>query len=67
MRKTKQMVAVRGGRMGKAEQGMVAEHENGLCGEGGRNGKGRTGNENGRTWNGSLPLTVLISSRDLRY
>jgi hypothetical protein len=35
MRKAEQMVAVRGGRMGKAEQGMVAEHENGLCGEGG--------------------------------
>jgi hypothetical protein len=28
------------------------------------NGNGR-GNENGRTRNGSLPLTALISSRDL--
>jgi hypothetical protein len=33
------------------KQGMVTEHENGLCGEGG------IGND-------SLPLTTLISSRD---
>jgi hypothetical protein len=29
------------------------------------NGKGRIGNENGRTRNDSLPLTALISSRDI--
>jgi hypothetical protein len=45
------------------EQGMVIEHENGLCGEG--NGKDKIGNENGITRNGSLPLTALISSRDM--
>jgi hypothetical protein len=39
---------------GMVEQGMVAEHGNGLCGEGG--GKGRTRNVNGRTRNGRLPL-----------
>jgi hypothetical protein len=54
-------------------KGTTRNGENGLCGEGelvrmdcaGRgNRKGRTGNENDRTRNGSLPLTVLISSRD---
>jgi hypothetical protein len=59
---------------------MMTEHENRLCGKGGIgkaeqrmvkmdcagrwNRKGRTGNGNGRTRNGSLPLTALISSRD---
>jgi hypothetical protein len=32
---------------------------------GGGNRKGRTGNGNDRTQNGSLALTALISSRDL--
>jgi hypothetical protein len=45
--------------------------------QGGRNGNGRTpgmgmcfvgrGNGNGRTRNGSLPLTVLISSREFSF
>ena len=64
----------------KAEQGMT-EHGNGLCGEEGmrkaeqgmrmttvRGGewKGRTWNgENGRTRNDNLPLTALISCRDM--
>jgi hypothetical protein len=59
---------------------MVTEHENGLCVERGigkaeqgmvrmdcarrGNRKGRIGNGNGRTRNGILPLTILISSRD---
>jgi hypothetical protein len=59
----------------------VTKHENGLCAEGeirkaeqgmvrmdcARRGnrKGGTGNGNDRTRNGSLPLTALISSRDL--
>jgi hypothetical protein len=34
---------------------------------GGGNRKDRTENENGRTRNDSLSLTVLISSRDSRY
>jgi hypothetical protein len=47
---------------------------NGLCGEGKMRKTGRRewewasrgeGNGNGRTRNGSLPLTVLISSRDI--
>jgi hypothetical protein len=46
-------------------------NENELCGEGGIGmagqpgmGFARRGNANGRTRNGSLPLTALISSRD---
>jgi hypothetical protein len=48
-------------------------NENEICGEGGmrktvtvgnRMGFAGRGNGNGRTRNGSLPLTVLISSRD---
>jgi hypothetical protein len=35
---------------------MVTEHENGLCGE-------RKSKRQNREWNGSLPLTALISSR----
>jgi hypothetical protein len=31
------------------------------------NQKGITGNGNGRTRNGSLPLTVLINSRDIQF
>jgi hypothetical protein len=34
---------------------------------GGGNRKGRTRNGNGRTRNDSLPLTALISSRDLCF
>jgi hypothetical protein len=57
---------------------MVTKHENGLCAEGkiekaeqgivrmdcaGRgNRKDRTGNGNGRTRNGSLPLTTLYNN-----
>jgi hypothetical protein len=44
---------------------MVTEYENGLCAEGG-NRKGIIGNgENGLCGDDSLPLTVLISSRDI--
>jgi hypothetical protein len=59
----------------------VTEHENELCAEEGigkaqhgmvrmdcagrGNRKDRTGNGNDRTRNGSLPLTALISSRDI--
>jgi hypothetical protein len=50
---------VRGGGIGKAEQGMVRMD----CARRG-NRKGRTWNGNDRTRNGSLPLTALISSRD---
>jgi hypothetical protein len=39
--------------MGMTEHGMAAGNESGLCGE---------GDGNGRTRNGSLPLTVLIRS-----
>jgi hypothetical protein len=46
------------------EQRMVSEHENGLCGEGQWEWQGRR-NGNGRTRNDNLPLTALISSRDL--
>jgi hypothetical protein len=53
MRKT-----VREGVMGMAEHGIAAGNGNGRAVRGGGNG-------NGRTRNGSLPLTVLISSRDL--
>jgi hypothetical protein len=52
---------VRGGGIGKAKQGMRMA----CAGRGIR--KGRTGNENDRTWNGSLPLTALISSRDFLF
>jgi hypothetical protein len=48
-----------GDRIGKAEHGMVRMD---CAGRGNR--KGRIGNGNGRTRNGSLPLTALISSRD---
>jgi hypothetical protein len=41
--------------MGMAEHWQNTGNENELCGE---------GNGNDRTRNGSLPLTVLISSRD---
>jgi hypothetical protein len=44
----------------KAEHGMVRMD---CAGRG--NEKGRTGNGNDRTRNDSLPLTVLISRRDL--
>jgi hypothetical protein len=66
------MGKTREGGMGMTEHGMAAGNGNGLCG-GGRNGNGsrkwewalRGGrNGNGRTRNGSLHLTVLISSRD---
>jgi hypothetical protein len=39
-------------------------NENGNCAGRGE-WKSRTENGNGRTWNGSLPLTALISCRDL--
>jgi hypothetical protein len=45
-------------RRGGIRQGMVTD-----CARRG-NQKGRIGNGNGRTRNGSLPLTALISSRD---
>jgi hypothetical protein len=52
--------------MRMTEQGMVAEHKKGLCvcAER-RNRKGRTRNVNDRTRNGSILITVLISSRDI--
>jgi hypothetical protein len=51
--------------MGMTEHGMAAGNGNGLCGEGRmRKTVWGGGNGNGRTRNGSLPLTVLISSRD---
>jgi hypothetical protein len=43
--------------MGMTEHGMTTGNENGKTVRGGGNG-------NGRTQNGSLPLTALISSRD---
>jgi hypothetical protein len=52
---------VRGGGIGKAEQGMVRMD---CAGRGNR--KGRIGNGNGRTRNDSLPLTASISSRDYK-
>jgi hypothetical protein len=61
MRKT-----VRGGRMGVAQHRIVAGNGNRLCGEGRmRKTVQRGGNGNDRTRNDSLPLTVLISSRDI--
>jgi hypothetical protein len=57
--------AGRGG-MRITEHGISAENGNGLCGEGRMRKTVRgEGNGNGRTWNGSLPLTALISSRDI--
>jgi hypothetical protein len=50
------------GGIGKAEQGMVRMD---CAGRGESERQGRTWNENGRTRNDSLPLTALISSRDL--
>jgi hypothetical protein len=61
MRKT-----VQGGRMRMAEHGMAAGNGNELYGggENEKDGVGR-GNGNGRTQNDSLPLTALISSREV--
>jgi hypothetical protein len=51
--------------MGMTKHRMTARNGNGLCGEGRMRKTVRGGgNGNDRTWNGSLPLTVLISSRD---
>jgi hypothetical protein len=48
-----------------AEHGMIGGNWNGLCGEGRMRKTVRGGgNGIGRTQNGSLPLTALISSRD---
>jgi hypothetical protein len=51
---------------------MVTEHENGLCGKSGigKAEHGMTaypllGNRKGRTRNDSLPLTALITSKDI--
>jgi hypothetical protein len=62
------MSFVEEGRMRKEGRGnRKGNGENGLCGEGGiEKAEGKTGNGNGRTRNGSLPLTALISSIDLR-
>jgi hypothetical protein len=62
--------------MRMTEHGMAAGNRNGLCGEGNEKDRTRNGsrewecalqggrNGNGRIRNTSLPLTVLISSRD---
>jgi hypothetical protein len=53
--------------IGMAKHGMTARNGNGLCGEGRMRKTVRGGgNGNGKTRNGSLPLTTLISSRDIR-
>jgi hypothetical protein len=51
--------------MGMTEHGMAAGNGNGLCGRGMRKTVRGGGNGNCRTRNGCLPLTALISSRDV--
>jgi hypothetical protein len=59
---------VRGGGMRMTEHEMTAGNGNGLYGEGRMRKTVRGGgNENGRTRNGSLPLTALISSKDIYH
>jgi hypothetical protein len=65
-RNRNELCGERGMRM--TEHGMAVGNGNGLCGNGSREWEWALrggGNVNGRTRNGSLPLTALISSRDL--